>query len=233
MPDFAVLISADFEWQAVFENLHPSELLNTPLGDYFYHQIGQHSLLFFHSGWGKTRSAAATQLVIERWKPRLIINIGTCGGLEGFAEVGEILLVTKTTIYDLIERMSDYQDAIDYYSAELETDWIVPILPFNTRRSTIASADQDIDFKNHKLLTETFKVPAADWESAPIAWVAQKNDNPCLILRGVSDIVKATSSESDNNLSLWQDRTRTIMQKLIADLPFYLEKFTSFNQKPG
>ena len=208
MPDFAVLISADFEWQAVLEILHPSELLNSPLGDYFYHQLENHSLLFFHSGWGKTRSAAATQLVIERWKPCLIINFGTCGGLEGSAEVGEILLVTKTTIYDLIERMSDYQAALDYYSAELQTDWIGPNLPCNTRRSTIASADQDIDFNSHKLLSETFKVPAADWESAPIAWVAQKNETPCLILRGVSDIVKATSSESDNNLSLWQDRTK-------------------------
>ena len=233
MPDFVVLISANFEWQAGLEILHPSELLNSPLGEFFYHQLENHSLLFFHSGWGKTRSAAATQLVIERWNPRLIINTGTCGGLEGFAEVGEILLITKTTIYDLIERMSDYQDALDYYSAELETDWIGPDLPSNTRRSTIASADQDIDFNNHKLLIETFKVPAADWESAPIAWVAQKNDTPCLILRGVSDIVKATSSESDNNLGLWQDRTQTIMQKIIADLPFFLEKFTSFNQKTG
>lgn len=233
MPDFVVLISADFEWQALLEIFHPSELMNSPLGDYFYHQLGNHSLLFYNSGWGKTRSAAATQLVIERWTPGLIINIGTCGGLDGFAEVGEILLITKTFIYDLIERMADYQEALDYYSAELETDWIGPNLPCNTRRSTIASADQDIDFKNHKLLSETFKVPAADWESAPIAWVARKNETPCLILRGVSDIVKATSSESDNNLSLWQDRTRAIMQKIIADLPFYLEKFTSLNQKAG
>ena len=214
MPDFVVLISANFEWQAVLEILHPSELLNSPLGEFFYHQLENHSLLFFHSGWGKTRSAAATQLVIERWNPRLIINTGTCGGLEGFAEVGEILLITKTTIYDLIERMSDYQDALDYYSAELETDWIGPDLPSNTRRSTIASADQDIDFNNHKLLIETFKVPAADWESAPIAWVAQKNDTPCLILRGVSDIVKATSSESDNNLGLWQSVLKLSISKI-------------------
>ena len=141
--------------------------------------------------------------------------------------MGETLLVTNTVIYDIFERMGDSQQAINQYRAELDTNWIGENLPENTRRSMLASADQDIDFRKFKLLTQEFGVPAADWESAAIAWVLKTNGVKGLILRGVSDIVSPTASESDNNHSLWQTRVERIMGKLLQDLPFYLDRFVT------
>ena len=223
-----VLISANSEWRVTLEFLHPSQIFTSPLGEWFVGIVETHKVVFFHSGWGKTRSAAAAQFVIDHWQPDLVINLGTCGGLEGYAALGESLLVTNTVIYDIFERMGDSQQAIDQYRANLETDWIGENLPENTRRSTLASADQDIDYRNFELLTQEFGVPAADWESAAIAWVLKTNGVKGLILRGVSDIVSPTASESDNNHSLWQTRVERIMGKLLQDLPFYLDRFVNF-----
>lgn len=209
------------------ETLQPAQTLSSPLGDWFTTQIGAHSVVFFHSGWGKTRSAAATQYIIDHWQPNLVINLGTCGGLEGFATLGETLLVTNTVMYDIYERMGDSQQAINYYRAELDTEWIGTDLPENTRRAPLASADQDIDFHNFQMLTHEFGVPAADWESAAIAWVLKANRVRGLILRGVSDIITPSASETDNNHTLWRSRVEMIMQKLLHDLPLYLEKFTT------
>ena len=220
-----VLISANSEWRVTLEFLHPSQIFTSPLGEWFVGNVETHKVVFFHSGWGKTRSAAAAQFVIDHWQPDLVINLGTCGGLEGYATLGETLLITNTVMYDVFERMGDSQQAIDKYRANLETDWIGVNLPENTRRSALASADQDIDFRNFKLLTQEFGVPAADWESAAIAWVFKTNGVKGLILRGVSDIVSPTASESDNNHSLWQTRVERIMGKLLQDLPFYLDRF--------
>jgi len=220
-----VLISANSEWRVTLEFLHPSQIFTSPLGEWFVGNVETHKVVFFHSGWGKTRSAAAAQFVIDHWQPDLVINLGTCGGLEGYATLGETLLITNTVMYDVFERMGDSQQAIDKYRANLETDWIGVNLPENTRRSALASADQDIDFRNFKLLTQEFGVPAADWESAAIAWVLKTNGVKGLILRGVSDIVSPTASESDNNHSLWQTRVERIMGKLLQDLPFYLDRF--------
>ena len=221
-----VLISANSEWQAALDILQPFEIVSSPLGDWFISQVQGFDLVFFHSGWGKTRSAAATQYVIDHWKPDLVINLGTCGGLEGYSILGETLLVTNTVMYDVVERMGNRHLAVDYYRGSLNTEWVGDELPANTRRSPLASADQDIDFQNFSVLSEEFAVPAADWESSPIAWVLKANNVPGLILRSVSDIITPAGSETDNNHLLWRSRVKDIMQKLLEDLPFYLEKFT-------
>lgn len=220
-----ILVSANGEWQSVLSILKPNSVAKTALGECFLHQVETENLLFFHSGWGKTRSAAATQYLIDKYSPGLLINLGTCGGLEGLVNVGEILLADSTVMYDILERMSDPDEAIDFYRATLDLSWLPEDLPENTRVARIASADQDIDHRNYYLLRDKFGVSAADWESAPIAWVAQANAVKCLILRGVSDLVHPTASETDSNVQLWLERTRQIMQKLIDDLPFYLKQF--------
>ena len=226
-PTFAVLISANSEWQIALDILQPSQTYSSPVGEWFVGDVENRPVVFFHSGWGKTRSAAATQFIIDHWQPKLVINLGTCGGLEGHAVLGETLLVTKTVMYDIFERMSDSQHAINYYRAELNMDWLGTDLPKNTRRTALASADQDIDYQNFRVLTEDFGVPAADWESAAIAWVLQVNKVKGLILRGVSDIISPTGSETDNNHALWRSRVLLILQKLLLDLPFYLDKFSN------
>ena len=223
---FVVLISANSEWQAALDILQPLDVASSPPGDWFVSRIQGFVLLFFHSGWGKTRSAAATQYVIDRWKPDLVINLGTCGGLEGFTVLGETLLVTNTVMYDVVERMGNRQLAVDYYRGSLNIDWIGDELPANTRRSPLASADQDIDFQNFSVLSEEFAVPAADWESSAIAWELNANNVPGLILRSVSDVITPFGSETDNNHLLWRSRVKGIMQKLLEVLPFYLEEFS-------
>lgn len=220
-----ILVSANGEWQSVLSILKPKSVAETPLGECFLYQVEAENVLFFNSGWGKTRSAAATQYLIDKYAPGLLINLGTCGGLEGLAHVGEILLADSTVMYDILERMSDPVEAIDFYRANLDLSWLPEILPENTRIARIGSADQDIDYENYYLLRDKFGVAAADWESAPIAWVAQANSVKCLILRGVSDLVHPNASETDSNVQLWLERTRQIMQKLIDDLPFYIREF--------
>ncbi len=92
----------------------------------------------------------------------------------------------------------------------------------------MASADQDIDFRNFQILTQKFIVPAADWESGAIAWVLKANGVKGLILRGVRDIITPLASETDNNHALWLSWVELIIQKLLRDLPFYLENFQVF-----
>ena len=60
---------------------------------------------------------------------------------------------------------------------------------------------------------------AADWESAALAWVAQKNDARLLILRAVSDLVSETGGEVYDNIALFKERTKGIMSLLIDQLP--------------
>jgi adenosylhomocysteine nucleosidase len=80
---FAVLISANAEWRVV-KPLFPAATMQTsPYGEYFFTDIEHERVLVFHEGWGKVAAAGATQYVIDRFHPERLINLGTCGGVEG------------------------------------------------------------------------------------------------------------------------------------------------------
>jgi adenosylhomocysteine nucleosidase len=219
----AVLISANSEWSAVVRQLDPATLLKSPFGEYFFSQMDERSVVFFQGGWGKVSAAASSQYVIDQFKPDAIINLGTCGGLHGEVGVGEILLVTETMYYDIHERMGDPDKAIAFYTTQL--DAITPPYPQPVRPARLASGDEDIDPQKVEWLIDKFKVAAADWESAAIAWTAKRNGVKCLILRGVSDIVSPEGGEIYHDGALgFDERARGIMRSLIECLPGWLDK---------
>lgn len=222
---FVVLISADGEWQAVLHHTLSSIQHPTPYGNWFSQNIVHFSVIFMHAGWGKVSTAGACQFAIDAFQPQLMVNLGTCGGLEGLAELGEILCVSETAFYDIFEGMADYAQAIEFYSSKADLSWLPEELPEHTHRARLVSADQDIQPRAYERLTQEFGAVAADWESAAFAWVARRNGIPWLILRGVSDLVSPTKAETAGNLSLWQARTDQIMDDLLNQLPWYLIRF--------
>jgi adenosylhomocysteine nucleosidase len=254
-PKIVVLISANAEWQAVKEILTPPSITSTPLGETFTIRLTSGSrgtrtpdtdTLFFHGGWGKISAAATAQFVIEHYRPDLLVNLGTCGGFEGHIERGTILLVTKTIVYDIHEQMSDPDEAIAHYSTELDLSWLPDYGPLtidhdsaskvncpssaihrqsSVVRGLLVSADRDILSTDIPMLVEKYGAIAADWESGAIAWVAKRNRTPCLILRGVTDLVGASGGEAYGDIGIFHENTRNVMKELIEQLPDWLKHF--------
>ncbi len=217
-----VLISANAEWRVVKE-LYPDLVLKeSPFGEVAGLNINGHGVILFHGGWGKISAAATTQYVIDYYQPDLLVNLGTCGGFEGRIETGTIILVEQTLVYDIIEQMGDGADAISHYASSLDLSWLSPNVPYPILRGLLVSADRDIIVDDIAMLIEKYKAVAADWESGAIAWVAQKNKMPLLILRAVSDLVGGDGGEAYGNVELFHDRTKTVMRKLFNQLPDWL-----------
>ncbi|MBI4731022.1 MAG: 5'-methylthioadenosine/S-adenosylhomocysteine nucleosidase [Chloroflexi bacterium] len=226
--NIVVIISANTEWRAVKQILSPIEIQTSPLGEWF-ETFDLRPLTFFHGGWGKISAAATAQYVIGHFRPDLLINLGTCGGFKGRIERGTIILVTKTIVYDIIEQMSDPDEAIAKYSTELDLSWLPEGGPQTMDhgqspivRGLLVSADRDIMAGDIPMLVEKYGAVAADWESGAIAWVAKKNGVRCLILRGVTDLVSAEGGEAYGNIELFHENTKTVMEGLIEQLPAWL-----------
>lgn len=214
-----VLISANAEWRVVKE-IHPDlEIKRSPYGEYADLMLSDFNFQLFHGGWGKISAAATAQYLIDHFQPELIINLGTCGGFEGHIEQGTIILVEKTIVYDIIEQMSDSDEAIEYYSTKLDLSFLPSILPFPVLRGLLVSADRDIVSTDIPSLIKKYNAVAADWESGAIAWVAQKNGVKCLILRGVTDLVSSEAGEAYGNYDLFTQRTMEVMRTLFEQLP--------------
>jgi adenosylhomocysteine nucleosidase len=214
-----VLISANSEWQAVKSILAPVEISSSLVGEYFE----SNRLPFFHGGWGKVSAAATTQYVIDHFHPDLVVNLGTCGGFESRIERGTVILVTKTIIYDIIEQMSDPEEAIAHYTTELDLSWLPDPLPCPVQPGLLVSADRDILAEDIAGLVQKYGAVAADWESGAIAWVVKRNRIRCLILRGVTDLVNSTGGEAYANIGLFHENTKMVMKSLIECLPDWLK----------
>ena len=213
-----VLVSAITEWIAVKAALSPDQTRATPYGECFVATLQGREFIFFHAGWGKTASAGAMQYVIDHFSPKLTVNLGTCGVFDGGVELEDIILVERTFIYDIVELMGDFGAVPDYYASDLDLSWLPRPYPYPVRRGVLASADSDLPPERIPQLKARGAI-AADWESAALAWVAQKNGARLLILRAVSDLVSEDGGEAYDNIALFKERTQGIMCRLIEQLP--------------
>lgn len=219
--EVVILISAKAEWVAAMQYFHQPPVETSPFGPFFQMQLGRREAVLFFGGWGKIAAAASAQYVIDRWHPSLVINLGTCGGLEDKTRVGEILLVDKTLVYDIYERMGDPAQALAHYTTQIDLSYLSEPYPQVVRRSQLVSADQDIDPDLVHKLVDEFDAVAADWESGAIAWTAHMNKVPCLILRAVSDLVDPMGGEIYESEE-FKDRAENVMLPLLRALPNWI-----------
>jgi adenosylhomocysteine nucleosidase len=216
---FAVLISANAEWRVVKPLFASASIRTSPYGEYFFANVERERVLFFHGGWGKVAAAGSTQYVIDHFRPARLINLGTCGGVEGRIKRFDVVAVEKSVIYDIAEAMGDSKEAITEYATALALPARDPV---PVVRATMYSADRDLTSAGLRALDSLYQPVVVDWESGAIAWVAQRNGTSLLILRGVTDLVSPDKAEAEGNLQLFQDNTVRVMRNLVGDLPKWL-----------
>jgi adenosylhomocysteine nucleosidase len=216
-----VIISANAEWMGVRPLFPDTNVIQTPYGESMDVTLNGWNMLLLHGGWGKIASAGSMQYVIDHYSPDLIVNLGTCGGFDGVAERGDLILVDRAIVYDIVELM-DEMDVTSYYASSLDLSWLAEPYPHPARRGLIASADSDIQPERIPLLRSKGAL-AADWESAALAWVANKNNARLLILRMVSDLVSEKGGEAYGDIEIFKERARAIMKQLFEQLPDWLD----------
>lgn len=221
----AVVVSANAEWDGLKPLFPKAGIQYFPYGECFQEVVAELPVTFFHAGWGKTASAGALQCILDRYTPDIVINLGTCGGFAGVVQRGEVILAERTFLYDIVELM-DQADVTGYYATSLDLSWLAEPYPYPVRRGLIASADSDLLPEKIPFLRSRGAL-AADWESAALAWVAQKNNARLLILRMVSDLVSEEGGEVYDQIEVFNERAEEIMRQLVSQLPGWLRAIPS------
>lgn len=219
----AVVISANTEWKVVRKLFPQARVERSPFGEWFRGPAGglESSVDWYvvQGGWGKISAAASAQYTLDRWHPDVLINLGTCGGFAGYVQKGEILLAERTCVYDISEQMTDPAEAIAFYSSSMDLSWLAEPYPQPVHRGLLLSADRDLVAGEIPGLIGQYAGVAGDWESGAIAWVAQKNQVRCLILRGVTDLVGPEGGEAYSDFSVYENGTRQVMEDLFSAFP--------------
>ena len=95
----------------------------------------------------------------------------------------------KQAIAHIALIVKDYDEAIDFYTTQIDLSWLQPPYPSDVKRTVLVSADRDLLPEDIEKLRSRYSAVAGDWESGAIAWVAARNRTRSLILRTVSDVV--------------------------------------------
>ena len=229
-PQVVVLISANIEWRVLLEKFYPDvKPIESPLGQWFETEMDiagrRESVLFFHGGWGKIAAAASTQYVIDRWAPNVVLNMGTCGGFFGDIECGEIVLVERVIVYDIVEQMTDPTEALAHFTTNIDLSWLEEPYPQPVRRTLLVSADRDLVAQEVPGLKARFGAVAGDWESGAIAWASARNNTRCLILRGVTDLVGGDGGQAyDGNLHVFIEGTEQVFANILPYLSQWISR---------
>lgn len=231
-----VIISANIEWDAIRRIFPDADLQVSPYGQCFetYLEVSseRRAVVFFHGGWGKISAAASAQYAIDQWSPNLVVNLGTCGGFEGGVEKDTVVLVERTVVYDIVEQMLDTEEAIRDYTTEIDLSWLSEPYPHPVLRTVLVSADRDLMAEDISYLKSKYGAVAGDWESGAIAWVANRNQVRCLILRGVTDLVGAEGGEAyEGNVQIYVENTEKIMNDLVLHLPNWIDQASRSSYK--
>jgi len=230
-----VLVSATAEWRALDEVLpaatRAAERGRTPFGEWLTipGSVAGQSVAVMYGGWGKIAAAASAQYAIDRFAPELLVNLGSCGGFAGEVTCGDVLLAVETVVYDIVEQMTDADEAIAELATAIDLTWLdrgtaAGGYPSPVRPARLVSADRDIVAEQIPELRRRYGAIAADWESGAIAWTAARNRTACLILRAVSDLVDPVGGgEIYDDHDEFARRCVAVMRELFAVLPAWLE----------
>lgn len=164
-------------------------------------------------GVGKVNAACATQMAIDLYQPRAIVNTGVAGGVAGGLHIGDFIIGEKLVQHDFDISPLGYvrgelpngpktgkptfvQTDISLLNAIL--DAVKKCAPEHSARlGCIASGDIFVassQIKND--LRTLFNADAAEMEGAAVAYVAQQSGIPCAVVRAISDLADGTAPDN-------------------------------------
>ena len=173
---------------------------------FYIGNINEHKIIGVVSGIGKVNSAVTTTLLINNFKPDLIINSGIAGGTSGLLPK-DVIISDKLAYSDVDVLAFGYEfGQIPQEPLYFETDYK------NRKLLEKTLLKLNIKYKNALILTaDTFRsttkdiknnVPlgyAVEMEGASIAQTCNKLKTPFISIRFISDILDSENHIDDYN----------------------------------
>lgn len=188
--------------------------------------INQKEVVLCKSGVGKVNASMSTSILILKYSPEIIINIGTAGGLVESQNTLDIVISENLIQHDYNTSYIDGDEGIGIYSKSDDVLRNKIIKEFENLKEEVDIHVGDIisgdifvgDEKKIVELKNKFpKAIACDMESGAIAQVANKMNIPFIVIRSLSDIVFHDNSGIDfyKNLLKTSDRSAKMLEKFI------------------
>ncbi len=162
--------------------------------------INNKEIILVKCGIGKVNAARTTQLLIDRYDPNYIIDVGVAGALNPMLEIGDIVIGetlvqhdfditafghTKGYIPGIGERIYSDEELIRKFEQAIDNK---KDRNYKIEKGTIASGDifcTEIPMKDK--IYAKFSAECVEMEGAAVAQVCNLCNKPFMVLRSISD----------------------------------------------
>ncbi|WMQ74321.1 MAG: 5'-methylthioadenosine/S-adenosylhomocysteine nucleosidase [Sodalis sp.] len=156
------------------------------------------------SGIGKVSATLGTTLLLDHFKPELVINTGSAGSLEPSLKVGDIVISHEVRYHDVNVTAFGYEPGqMAQCPASFNADpslvalaeKIIDRLGMHAVRGLVVSGDAFInDAEGLARIRQTFpQAIAVEMEATAIAHVCHQFAVPFVVVRAISDVVDQES----------------------------------------
>ena len=95
-----IIVAEEKELKEVLKLVDSSEVINIYEKEFYKGFINDKEVVVVKSNVGKVNSARVCQILIDNFKPSLVINVGTAGSVDNRLEIGDIVVADKLVQYD-------------------------------------------------------------------------------------------------------------------------------------
>ena len=194
-------------------------------------EIGNHKVVLVKSGIGKVNAAIATTILLNKFKPDVVLNTGSAGGFHESLEVGTVVISNEVRHHDVDVTAFGYElgqvpGQPAAYSADLKLVEVARAAVEELGQHAhatglIASGDTFMSDAEHvRKVKEQFPLMiAAEMEASAVAQVCHQFGTPFVVIRALSDIAgKESSVTFDEFLPVAARHSTDIVLKVLSKL---------------
>lgn len=211
MKNIGIIVAIKEELDEILEIMNEKKQKKIHNITFYEGKIENNYVIVVQSGAGKVNAARTTQILIDKFEIKSIINVGSAGALNSKLNIGDIVIANKLVQHDFditafnhkkgyISGIGDYVECNNELVERLENiSNNIKDETYKIIKGIIASGDifcTEIQMKN-KIYTK-FKAECVEMEGAAIGQVCYLDNIPFAVIRSISD------SPNGNNVIVFE-----------------------------
>ena len=218
-----IIVAEEKELNAVKNIMKDIEEINIYEKTFYKGTIENKNIVVVKSNVGKVNSSRVCQILIDKFKPALVINIGTAGSVNNKLDIGNVVVADNLVQYDFdVTPFGRKLGEIENIGEFIEVDKNLLNLFNNTNViiGTIATGDKFIvnpEEKNN--IKNIFNALCIEMEGASIAQVCFLDKVPFLVIRSITDKPDESSKiDFDTFLESSSIKAANILKEILKNI---------------
>ena len=218
-----IIVAEEKELNAVKDIMESIEEINIYEKIFYNGLIENKNVVVVKSNVGKVNSARSCQILIDKFNPNLIINVGTAGSVDNCLEIGNVIVANTLVQYDFdVTPFGRKLGEIENIGESIkEKEELLNLFDgMDVTIGCIASGDKfivDIDEKNN--IRNIFNALCVEMEGASIAQVCYLDNVPFLVIRSITDKLDGSSKvDFEEFLELSSKKATNILREILKKI---------------